>query len=424
MTAQLSRCDRQISQDEQKIYDHLLYWVELETPMQLIERFKSLFIDASRYSDEEISRSLDRVTASKYARDEFRYVLNRCCHILINRWLARSQLQTAIPELVTLFEEVPSTVVAAGLYRAHALRRLRNLVIQFRETEQFVTLKRLSQVLNLAESADNRPLGTLISRYPYLYNHCLLNENSVQEQKSTVRKIQRQKQHQFEVDLSQYVTYMVRRSQMESRLPASLTQNVIRPVVNPTLIPDQELNRALKHYIGNVDGSNTYRDLAGNFLSCSNYTQTYRAFKDDLYEYILSTVDLDYGQRQFNNQLYAQLKSALPENNSRPLDDFLVVRTCSQLLNFLVVDGIEQPRHFVFVDLIMNLGPIATTGLLLKIVLICRKVKPYLERRLSILFNHYEACEHDAVRWLVQMLENVNVALSVHFGSMDLSFIR
>jgi hypothetical protein len=57
-------------------------------------------------------------------------------------------------------------------------------------------------------------------------------------------------------------------------------------------------------------------------------------------------------------------------------------------------------------------------------VLLCRKVKPYLERRLSILFSHYEGYSRETVQWLVLALENVNVALSTNFGTVDLSFIR
>jgi len=78
----------------------------------------------------------------------------------------------------------------------------------------------------------------------------------------------------------------------------------------------------------------------------------------------------------------------------------------------------------VFIDLISNLGPTQTTGLLLKIVLICHKVKAYLEKRLAILFAHYEFSTRTGVMWLVKALENVNLALSTNFGKVDVSFLR
>jgi hypothetical protein len=63
-------------------------------------------------------------------------------------------------------------------------------------------------------------------------------------------------------------------------------------------------------------------------------------------------------------------------------------------------------------------------GLLLKIVLICRKVKPYLERKFAILFNHYETSTTSTVSWLVGTLEQLNIAFSLNFGNMDLSFFK
>jgi len=85
------------------------------------------------------------------------------------------------------------------------------------------------------------------------------------------------------------------------------------------------------------------------------------------------------------------------------------------------VESPQRPHHFIFVDLITNLGATMTTVLLLKIVLLGRKVKPYLEKRFSILFNHYESVTIDGIPWLVKFLENWNIASSIHFGSSDLS---
>lgn len=415
---------RLIGQDEELIYSHLLHWVQLETPEQLVDRFHALFIDGSRYPDAQIIEALDRVTASKTATDDFRYVLNRCCHILVNRWQSRLQSQMAIPELINLFEAIPTTS-STSLARARAVRRLRELVKQFSQTEQYVTLRRLATVLNQSadhfSAVDNRPLGTLIRRYPYLYEHCLLNEESSFEQQNTVRQIQANLQRQFEIDLSQYITYQIRRSHVTQ---ASDPSRTIRPVANPTLLDNRNLSTAIRHYAGKVDGTRTYRDLALSFQAHSNHCSSYKAFKDDLYQYIVSAVDPEYGKRQFNNQFYKHLQNTLPENNLQPLNDFLIVRTCTQLLNFLIADNISRPNHFVFIDLITNLGPILTTNILLKIVLFCRKVKPALERRVSILFSHYEASARNVVEWLIYALENLNVALSTNFGSINVMLIH
>ena len=423
MSSWIAQYDRHLDTEEQKLYDHLLQLVQSELPNQMIERFRDLFIDCTGYTNPEIANTLDNIAASPTAEQEFQFVLNRCCHILINRWQARPQLQSAIPELVILFQAEPTRSVSE-LSRTRSVRRLRSLVRHFVTSEQYLALQRLARVMSTQEQLTGSvPLGSLIRRYPYLYEHCLLAEGSTYEQQQTIRRLQTRAQRQYEVDLSQYVTYQVRRSQI-ARSISPQAANRLPPVQNPTLLNDRELCFALKQFAGKSQGSQTFRDVAQRFLSHSTGVQSFQGFKDDLYSYITASVDPEYGKRQFNNQLHAQLQTTLPESNSHTLNDFLMVRTCSQLLNFLVVEASQKPQHFVFMDLAANLGPTAVTELLLKIVLICRKAKPYLEKRFSILFNHYETSTRESVLWLVQVMENLNVALSTNFSTLDLAFIN
>lgn len=418
---------RHIEQEEQQLYDHWLQLVQSESPSQLVDRFRLLFIEGHEYPDAEIATALDAIAMLKTADQEFRFVLNRCCHILINRWQARPQHQAYIPVLIQLFENPPSSRSVKDLARSKSARRLRDLVKDFVETEQYIALRRLAQVIGATHDSDRpagtEPLGSLIPRYPYLYDHCLLAEGSTYEQQQTIRQLKSRAQRKYEIDLSQFVTYQVRRSQLSRSSLPDTANRILQPAKNPTLLSDQELCKALKHFAGKSQGSYTYRDLAKCFLTHSAQTPSFQSFKDDLYQYITASVDPEYGKRQFNNQLYTQLKNTLPESDSQKLNDFLLVRTCSQLLNFLVVESSQQPSHFVFIDLLANLGPTLTTGLLLKIILICRKVKPHLEKRFSILFNHYESYRREAVQWLIYAMEHLNLALSTNFSTLDLSFI-
>lgn len=411
---------RQTSSEEQLIYDHLLHWAQEESPSKLIERFRHLFLEGVGYEDPEIWFALEKIATSKRSEQEFRFILNRCCHILINRWQLHPHLQASIPDLVHLFDDTPSP----SLVRSRGPKRLRELLKLFIETEQYLTLRRLAQVMSQAAEANgngSRQLGTLIRRYPYLYEHCLLSEDSSYEHQQTVRQIQSRIQRRFEIDLSQYVTYQVRRSQVTRRTSPEEAAKLIQPVENPTLLTDRELGAALKQFFGKVEGGQSYRDLSQSFLTHTTQTPSYRAFKWDLYEYLTSSIDPEYGKRLFNERLYTYLKNTLPQSDTQRPSEFLIVRTCIQLLNFLVVESPQRPNHYIFVDLITNLGATLTMGLLLKIVLLCRKVKPYLEKRFSILFNHYESQTREGVPWLVKSLENLNIALSLHFGNADVS---
>ncbi|MGK7878380.1 MAG: hypothetical protein AB4426_35275 [Xenococcaceae cyanobacterium] len=411
---------RQTNQEQQQLYDHLLDCVRRESPEQLIDNFHYLFIKGTGYKDNQVRSALQKIINSKEAKQEFKLILNRCCHIIINHWQLHPQLQPAIPELVALFENLPPPSSVSY----SATNRLRQLVRDFTDTDQYLKLQRIARVISQSKEAKSS-IGNLINRYPYLYEHCLLSEDSSYEHQQTVRKIQAQIERCFEVSLSQYVTYKVRQAQIaRNPSPSTEVRRMIRPVKNPTLLSDRELGKAIKQFAGKVQGGYTYRDLSQNFLTHSIQIPTYKAFKDDLYEYLVSSIDPKYGKHKFNDKLYKKLQSTLPNSNSQKPSEFLMLRTSSQLLNFLVVENPQNPNHYVFMDLITNVGAASTIGLLLKLVLFCRKVKPYLEKRFSILFNHYESFTKKQVPWLVRALENLHIAFSINFGRVDLSYLN
>lgn len=392
--------------------------------MELIERFRQLFIEAKGYSDPEVRLAIETLARSKNAEEDFKLILNRCCHIPINRWQMKPKLHAAIPELVGLFE---NTLPPGGVH-SRGGRRVRQLVQHFKDSEQYLTLQRLTRVVGpgtTRQRSKTEAIGNLINRYPYLYEHCLLSDDCSYEHQQTVRQIKDRVQRRFELDLNKFVTYQVRLAgSKKGKFPHSQSERSIKPVSNPTLLSDRELGVALKHFVGKVDGDSTYRDLAQNFLTQSIQTPSYRDFKDELYEYLISSLDANYRKLQFNEKLYDYIKNTLPRYDYQKPNEFLLLRTSSKLLNFLVVESPHRPDHYIFVDMITNMGPTSTIAMLLKITLLCHQVKPHLEKRFSILFNHYESANGNGVPWLIQSLENAHIALSIHFGSADLSHLR
>lgn len=419
---------RNTTPDEQRIYDHLLACVAVDSPEHLVDQFFALFVEGMGYPDREIVTALDNILSSPDIEEYFRYILNRCCHILINRWQTNVHCQTFIPVLIDLFEETPSGRIAE-ISRGRSVRRLRQIVDNFRDTEQYLALRRLARVIEARHptvttelNQPSKPLGTLINRYPYLYEHCLVTEDSDLEHQRYIRQMQADAQHKFEVDLSHYVTYRVRHTRL-CRQGQQQSARKLRIIQNPTLLTDQDLVTSIKQFACHRDQGNSYRDEAERFMiHAQTGRQTFKTFKQDLHDYITSDVTSSYGQRQFNSLLSDHLARAYADSDGKLLNDFLLVRTCSNLFNFLVVDSSANRQHFIFLDLINNLGVVRTIGLLLKILLICKKVKPFLERRLSLLFNHYESATRDTVTWLVNVLENLNIALSLNFGAVDLSY--
>ncbi|MEL7036263.1 MAG: hypothetical protein AAFO04_11675 [Cyanobacteria bacterium J06592_8] len=394
------------SWDEQKLYAHLQQCAETESPQQLIQRFRSLFLGEVEYRDPEIWAALSRVVDADFAQEEFPHILNRCCYILINRWLKRRKLQWAIYELVELFEVLPT-----GLPPCWTAQRLRSLIRYFLQSEQYQALRRLARAFKESknpESSQASSLDSLIIRYPYLYEHFFLTDNSTDEHRQEIRMMRDRSQLLFDQDLYQYLS---------DRSGSSEQGSIILPTKNPTLLPDKKYDFAVNHFASKVDGYHTYPELAKQFIQHSQRTRSYRTFKEELYEYISSSIDSKYGRNRFNQRLYQVLQETLSHNDSQRLNDSLLTGTCRKIFNFMVVESLQKPTHFVFLDLLNNLGATSVIGSLLKLVLICRKVKGDLEKRFSVLFNHYSAFPKDKVFWLIEALENVNIAFSLNFGS-------
>jgi hypothetical protein len=413
--------------EQQTLYNHFLQCTQTEPPERVIERFRYLFIKAIGYEENDVRLALEKIVNCKTANEEFQFILNRCCHIIINRWQMQSDLKKNIPQLVAQFEQA----LPPGGANSRTSRKLRQLVKDFQTNEHYLKLQRLAKVIadNQEQNfSKSQSVGNLIQRYPYLHQHCLLSEDSSYEFKKTVKEIQKKIQHRYELNLSQYVTYRVRLvNQVRSPQASQTTRmstNEIQPVQNPTLLSDRELVTALQQYIGKVERGYTYHDLSQNFLSSQVQTTSYKAFKQDLYEYLISGVDGKYAKHQFSYKLHHYLETIFPDFDSRQLNEFLMIRTCSQLLKLLIVDSKYHPNHYLFVDLITNLGETKVIGLLLKVVLLCKKIKPYLEQRFSILFSHYESFTNEGVPWLIKSLENLQIAFSIHFGKADLSLVK
>ncbi|WP_373538674.1 hypothetical protein [Chamaesiphon sp.] len=408
---------------EQVVYEHFLYVVRTESPVRVLERFRTLFIEGVTYSDHRIWTTIEALAFEKTAEQNFPLIINRCCYILVNHWQMQLSGHIPIASLVSMLANLHDV----RMTYSRVVRRMRQLLQLYLQSDDYPKLKRLNAVLNGNTSGKDaigeQPLGMLISRYPYLYEHSLVSEERTFENVETIKRVQRGLRKQQETNLSHYLTYQVRRSRIKAQFGREAADN-LPSVLNPTLLSTKELGMAFGQFAGKAEGNATYQDLSRGFVSHLQMQPIIKTFKGDLYDYIVSGVDSSYGKRSFNDRLYKAIDSILPDRDNQRLDELSLLRTCTHVLNHLVVESSSNPQHFIFMDMISNLGAVFTTGLLLKIVLICQKVKPLLESRLSILFNHYESSQCKGVPWLVRSLENWNVAGAIHFGKIDASSLN
>jgi hypothetical protein len=415
---------RHLRADSEYLYNHLLELRRKESPIDLIERFRYLFIDGLDYPEPSVLAALHRIAVSPGVEREFTLILNRCCYILVNYWWLHPEFRQATIELVNLFKD--SHITAKN---SRTVRRLQDLVRQFTLSEQYAELQDRARIVDKSpedtSQTKNEPIRNLIPRYPYLYPYCVLTWDTSETGQQVVRQMQEAKERQFEQDLNLYLTHRLRRSSNSQK----------SGVKNPTLLSPEQVEAAVRKYVGKAEGPHTYRDLARQFVAYSKEAPSYRDVKREIYDYltdpILHSEKPDYGKHHFNRWLAEQLEATLPQSDNLRPSNSMLVQTCGQLIDLLVASPTRLNHHVVFVDLNNNLGSTFTIGLLLKIVLLCREInsnldviKGHLARRFAIVLKHYESKVRGEIEWLVECLENLMVALSVHFGRADFSWVN
>lgn len=413
-------------QKKEKIYEHLKVCVQQESPEQVLGRYHRLFVQATGYENPEIREALEQITKVETGQSGFTSFLGYCCYIAINHWLPQDNQESkeAIGELAKTFENIPPFARSQTM----ASRRIREKVSQFSKSDYLIKMQRLGRLFTIDEATQqdkSQLLATVLGRYPFLFQDCILPQENHPETQKALTKFQRQKQSEFEVALSNYITNQVRLARLAKRYQSvEKAQEIITPIPNPTLLKEPELISTLQHFISGVQGKSTYQDLAKRFLIHSSKADNFRTYKRDLHEYLTTSISGEQLQSQFKQRLADYLKHTLADWDRQKPNEQLILRVANNLLKFLIVESRQNINHYFYLDLITNLGPTQTVGLLLKIILLSPKIHPYLTSRFAILYNHYENTPRQNVHWLFKSLENLNIALTIHNSTVDLSYWR
>ncbi|MBE9156017.1 pentapeptide repeat-containing protein [Nodosilinea sp. LEGE 06152] len=399
---------------ENIVYQHLQYWRKQESPSQLINRFRQLFFDTNNYPDALVAQALIDLSKNSSSDREFKYIINRCFYTLINFWYTRPEDHWAISELISLLEE-PIKVS----YVQDNDSRLKSLIRDFTLTEQYSALVRLQQLfLNngleqpTLTSIESKPLFYLLSHYPFLYDSTLLTKDSGQIQKQHIAEMRRKVELDLSIQLARFHSSQIGQTRHIS-------------IRNPTLLEPSALNEALTYYTSKFDGTRSIKDESRYFAAYSKTTRSFRDFKDEFVDYLINpiaAVESKYNDNHFTRSLRQYLRETLSEFDAQQLNSFILVETCRRLLNFLVVDSPQRPVFRNFRHLLNDIGYVLTTGMLLRVVLFCSAVKPWLERCFSIIFNIHEKEKCQSVPWVVNSLEHTNIALIGNFGNAGLQF--
>jgi len=407
---------RDFEYDANCLYAHLLELRKEHPPQTVLNSLSSLLSDFDPNQCQSLA-ALTRIVSSEWADRDFRFILNRCCYILINYWWLHSDSRWATTELLNILQKPPTTSAYSPV-----TRKIRLLVQQFTQTEQFQALLERADVLSCSTEPEPEtvPLGSLAHRYPYLYPHRLLEWDTTELGPDAIQRLQKEKEEQFERSLQRYALSVFRQTGKS---------DAVESAPNPTLLADLKLDEALQSFAGEMEGLEGYRNSVRTFLEKQvPEARTYGELKDLLHLYLTDSIRYScnpkYGDHSFNKWLHEQLSYIFPQRDDEPPNPDLLVQTCDRLIGALVASPNRQRNHFVFIDLNTNLGATFTIGLILKLVLICCLAKPKVKEtiqsrlamRVAVLVKHYEDQIRSDIKWLVECLENWLVARTIHFG--------
>lgn len=384
-----------LARSQETLYQFLLEIVQCWSPDQVLAEFKHLFIHHTGTISSHTLPHLYEILFSNQEQ-EFRNTLKRSCYILVNNWEVTRNYQ-ATQQLVQLFAD-------PILYKpteSPTLKRLRTWLRNFIASSDFQDLK-----LFAARSSSK---GT---HWSHRYTSYLLVpqyadlQNSL-EQRQAARTLCRQLREKFKLELAMYTAFE----------PSATLR---KAHANPTQLGDEVL-RLVKRIVAKR-GPYSYANLARIFLNQTKNSD-YGAFKQSLQDYLLFSLDHDPVAHILKKRLPEHLNSLYIDRHEETLNPTLMLQTALRLIDALTTETNQEPAG-LFVLLLSQGNPIALVTVLLKLVLICRSCRTYLEVKIARLIQYYEQYSEDECQWVIRFFEMLNIALTIHTENVEYSLVN
>lgn len=392
---------RTIQLAQQTIYQFLLGIVKKWPPEEVLVEFKRLFL---YHVDSVNSTAMDALYDIVFSdnEEEFRNTIKRSCYILVNNWDAARRYH-AIQELIEAFQEPITTRDTLS----PSLSRLRCWINNFRSSSDYADLKLFAARYD--EQAIS-PDGPWVKRYTsYLLAPQYIDHNNPIEQREAARALAQQLRDQFKFELAMYVA----RSQSGNNSDG-------RSVKNPTVLGDGVL-RLIKLIVAKR-GSYSYVNLANIFLNQVKQS-SYREFKQSLQKYLVFSIESTQLSRLLQERLTEKLESLYTEYHYREVNDALILRTCNRTIDYLTSENHQEPSQ-LFVLLLSQGNPMTLVVTLLKLILISKNSRSYLEARIAELIRYYETFPEAECKWVVNFLEIFNVTFTIYAENVQYNLIR
>jgi hypothetical protein len=395
--AKPKRLQQDIFRAQETIYSFLLEIVKTWSPEDVLTEFKHLFISHTETTSSNVLPALYEIVFSNQEA-EFRNTIKRCCYILINNWdITRNH--KSIQQLIQLF----SDVVVDKHTMSPNLKRLRTWLKNFLGSQDFQELKLF------ATRYEEREQTHWSQRYvSYLLVPQYIDLNNSIEQREAAKNLSRRLKEKFKFELALYTAHS----------QSTLSGNHLPK--NPTLLGDEGL-RLIKMIVARR-GMFSYTNLANIFI---NQTQnlSYGDFKKSLQKYLIFSEE----NYEFVEILKVQLAERLDElyavHHDRTIDDALLLRTANRVIGYLTTEDHHKPSP-LFVLLLSQGNPLTLIVVLLKIILICRYARTYLDARIAELIGFYKEVPQEDCQWVVNFFEIFNITMTIYAENIEYNLVN
>jgi len=387
-----------IEKAQQHIFNFFLEIIKRHQAEAILDQFEKLFVKYEEIDNVNAYYALGEIIFHN-KESEFKDTLLRCCYILNNNWAINGNIN-ACHKLVDLF-----LVNSIGFpTRIHKLKKLRQWLQNFVQSEEYNTLRSLSGRPGIHKSYHN--WSERFSSYLLISEYADLQKPL--EQRQYAETLSRKIKKQFKFDLAMYT----------ARIDSTLGRNPQRQ--NPTDLGDGVL--LLIKRVLNKQGNDNYRKAAKRFYDQA-HNVTFLEFKSKLLIYLgISQDDLEISE-VLRLTVVQKLRHFQEHRDDELMSMSLLYVTCNRILQYLLLNERRKPSEFLQLSLEYDnlLTPVI---FLLKIVLILPHIRFYLESYVAELIKFYSVYEETECRSFINFMDILNVTLAIFDEDTDYSLIK
>lgn len=403
----LTKSDLVAAQDT--IYNFLIEIVKAWSPDKVLDYFTRLFLTQEDVYRFPAFQAVQEIVLANQ-KTIFFSTLKRSCYILINNW-DTARKHSHIQELVKVLAQSRASRPSLPTIK----RRLFSWLNEFAKSPDYQTLELFAQRFEKDKDARN-----WLDRYTYyLLIPQYEDQNNPTEQRQAARALSAKLRYRFKLDLAMYVAHSQTYVQpLHAQNGAFQTSNFSRQ--NPTELGDNALS--LIKFIVKRRGQFSYKNLAHIFLDQVE-DLSYQLYKKSILKYLTFALDQDSLVPQLNQRLSYKLNDLYQDYEAAVINDSLQLRTCNQMIAFLLTEDDEHPSE-LFSFLLSQGGGITLALLLLKIILISPNARRYLDLRIAYLVRYYQDFPPDDCKWFTRFLDICNITFAIYVEGIEYSLLQ